>query len=183
MSKPYTIEPKERHAKAYANLRISTRSAIKISNAIKKKPLDRAKRLLEDLAVGKRSLRGKYYTKTVRGIKDLLESCEKNAEFSGLDKDKLFVHASAHTGPIMRRRRRKSQFGSRMKSTNMEIILIEKGKAKKADVMKISKPEDIEKVKKEVAAKVKKAAEAKLIKAEKVNEKKEEIKKEKEEGS
>jgi ribosomal protein L22 len=165
MNKPYTIAPKERHAKAYSNLRISTKSAMKICNAIKKKPLDRAKRLLIGLEDGSRTLRGQYYTKTVREILKLVESVEKNAEFSGLDKGRLIVHASAHEGPIMRRRRRKSAFGSRMKSTNMEVFLIERGKAgKKADIVKISKPEDIEKVKKVVAEKVKKAAEAKMSK-------------------
>jgi len=58
----------------------------------------------------------------------LLKSCEKNADSLNLNKERLFVHASAHKGSIMRRRRRRSGFGSRMKMTNLEIILIERGK-------------------------------------------------------
>src|SRR3972149_10489657 len=133
----YTFIPKEKHAKAYGNnVRVSRKSATIICNVIKKKPLIRGKRLLVDLKAKRRSLRGKYYSKTVDEILQLLESCEKNADNLNLDKGKLFIHASAHKGTIMRRRRRKAKFGSRMKSTNLEIMLIEKGKErkKKADI-------------------------------------------------
>ncbi len=153
----YTIKPKEKHAKAYGNnLRISTKDAIKICRVIRKKPRDRAKRLLVDLVNKKRSLAGSYYSKAVAEILSLLESCEKNAEFLGLDPEKLMVHASAQTGTITRRRRRKSAFGSRMKSTNVEIILIEKGKQKKETLeqlkqmeKKIKKKEETKDIKKE----------------------------------
>ena len=125
---PYTFVPKERHAKAYSWLPISTKNAKIICRVIRKKRLARVKRLLADLLAKKRSLRGKYYTKTVFYIKKLLESCEKNAEFKGLDKEKLIVYASAHRGPTLWRPRRHREFGRRMKSTNVEIILVEKGK-------------------------------------------------------
>ena len=129
---PYTFIPKQKHAKAYTtNQKISTKSAEKICNVIKKKPLKRVKSLLIDLSTERRNLKGKYYSNSVSKILDLLESCEKNAEFLGLDNEKLFVHASATAGSIIRRRRRKSSYGSRMKSTNVEIMLIEKGKSKK----------------------------------------------------
>ena len=123
----YTIKYKERYAKASGrNLRISTKSSTKICRVIRKKPLARAKRLLNDLIARRRSLDGKYYTKTSKEIADLLSSCEKNAAFLGLDTEKLLVHASAHKGTVMRRRRRKAAFGSRLKSTNLEIMLVEK---------------------------------------------------------
>lgn len=125
----YTYKPEQKHAKAYGrNLRISRKAAVKICRVIRNKPLKRSKRLLENLVSGKQSLGGKYYTKSSREILELVESCEKNA--SDLDNEKLFVHASAHEGSVIRRRRRKAGYGSRMKSTNIEIILIEKGKEK-----------------------------------------------------
>ena len=141
----YTIKPKERYAKSFGrDLGISTKAAAKICRVIRKKPLSRTKRLLNDLIARRRSLGGKYYTKTVKEIADLLSSCEKNAAFLGLDNEKLFVHASAHTGTIMRRRRRKAAFGSRLKRTNLEIMLIEKGKEiEKKEIKK--KPEKKEK--------------------------------------
>ncbi len=124
----YTIEPKEKHANAFgSNLRISRKSAVKICRIIRGKKLSVAKRLLDDVYLGKRDIDGKYYTKTISEIRQLLRSCEKNAEFRNIAKDRLFVHASAHHGSILRRRRRRSGFGSRMKSTNLEIILIERG--------------------------------------------------------
>lgn len=145
-----TFVPKQDYAKAFgADMRISTKSAQIICRVIKNKPLTRSKRLLEDLAVGTRSLEGKYYTKTVKEILSLLHSCEKNAEFKNLDTDRLFVHASAHQGTNLRRRRRKGAFGSKIKSTNMEILLIERGKQLKDKVSKkkikeqlAKKPED-----------------------------------------
>jgi len=123
---PYTFEPKERHAKAWGWFRISTKDAKVICRVIRKKPLKRVKRLLEDLLAKRRSLEGKYYTKAVMHIKRLLESCEKNAEYKGLDKEKLIVYASAHKGPTLIRARRKREHGIRFKSTNVEIILVEK---------------------------------------------------------
>ena len=123
----YTVKPKEKHAKAYGrNLKISRKAAVKLCRVIRNKPLKRSKRLLENLVNKKQTLHGKTYTKTANEILKILNSCEKNA--SELDNEKLFVHASAHEGSVMRRRRRKAAYGSRMKNTNVEIILIEKGK-------------------------------------------------------
>lgn len=128
---PYTFEPKERHAKAYSWLNISQKDAKVICRVIRKKKLKVVKRLLEDLLARRRSLKGKYYTKAVTEIKKLLESCEKNAKALGLDSNKLFVYASSHKGPTIARRRRKYEHGRLMKSTNVEIILVERGKEKK----------------------------------------------------
>jgi len=125
----YTFKPKQRFAKASgANLNISKKDAAKVCKVIRGKKLTQVKRLLNDLSSEKRSLNGKYYTKAVTQIRELLGGCEKNAEFLALDIDRLFVHASAHHGSVIRRRRRKAAFGSRLKMTNLEIMLIEKGK-------------------------------------------------------
>lgn len=138
----YTVKPKEKHAKAYGrNLKISRKAAVKICRVIRNKPLKRSKRLLENLVNKKQTLDGKTYTKTSNEILKLLNSCEKNA--SELDNEKLFVHASAHEGSVIRRRRRKAAYGSRMKNTNVEIILIEKGKVtEKKEAPKKEKKEE-----------------------------------------
>jgi len=128
---PYTFEPNEKYAKAYGNnLRISAKKATLICRVIRGKKLKTAKRLLNDLSIETRALDGKHYTKTVRDILILLNSCEKNAENINLNTGNLFVHASASKGSAMRRRRRKSDFGSAMKSANIEIYLVERGSAK-----------------------------------------------------
>ncbi len=182
----YTFRPKEKYAKAYGrNLRISRKASVIICNTIRKKTLKRSRRLLNNLLDKKQSLRGKYYTGAVAEIKNILESCEKNAEFLGMNADRLFVHASAHQGNIMRRRRRKSAFGSRMKSTNVEIMLVERGKEKSNDDRKplIASKKDVivvkneKEMKKAVVDVAKKIAEKKAVKAEekKHEEKKEEM--------
>jgi len=84
----------------------------------------------------------------------LIESCEKNAEFLGLDKGRLMVRASAHLGTMLKRRRRKAKFGSRMKATNLEIMLIESGR-KKAGIIRVAGKKDAEKAAKKIAEKVK----------------------------
>ena len=125
----YTFEPKQKYAKALGDtLRISPKTAKLICKVIKKKKLTTTKRLLEDLYNEKRSLKGKYYTKTVKEILYTINSCEKNAINQGLDVSKLFVYASAHQSRRMRRRRRKSSYGSLLKSTNLEVFLVEQGK-------------------------------------------------------
>jgi len=125
---PYTFEPDKPHAKAFgSNLRVSAKDSAKLSAVVRGKKLTVVRHLLEDLVAGKRSLEGKYYTHAAEAMLRLLESCEANAKSGGLDAGKLFVHASATRGTNMRRGRRKSSFGSHMKSTNVEMILIQRG--------------------------------------------------------
>lgn len=148
---PYTFVPEHRHARAYGrNVRISPKSAAIICAVIRNKPLTRAKRLLVDLGSRKRSLDGKYYSKTVGEILQLVESCEKNAEGLGLAPERLFVHASAHKGTLMRRRRRKSGFGSQLKAANIEVMLVERGKVDEAKAKERLKEAVTEAVKKQV---------------------------------
>ncbi len=122
----YTFQPKERHAKAFGrNLPISTKNAKIICRVIRGKKLKIAMRFLDALLEQKKSINGKYYTKTVQYIKKLIESCIKNAEHLGIDTENAKLHISCHKGTTLRRRRRKYEFGSRMKSTNVEVMLIE----------------------------------------------------------
>ncbi len=129
----YTFVPKEKYAKANGvNLSISTKSSVLICRKIRGKKVDVAEKFLSDLLEKKRSIDGKYYTTAVKEILKLLRSCKANAENLDLDTDNLIVHASAHKGPTIKRRRRKSGFGNRMKITNIEIMLIENNQNKKS---------------------------------------------------
>ncbi len=125
----YTFKPKEDYAKANGvNLSISTKDSIIICRKIRGMYLYDAEKFLENLVNKKANLHGKYYTNATKTILDVLRSCKANAENLGLDMENLVVHASAHKGPTIKRRRRKSDFGSQMKITNIEIMLIEKPK-------------------------------------------------------
>ena len=126
---PYTFEPEYPHAKAFSqNARVSAKDSVKLSSVVRGKKLTVAKRLLEDLTTKRRGLEGKYYSKAAEEMLRLLQSCEANAKAKGLDTGLLFVHTSATRGTNMRRGRRKSSFGSHMKSTNIEMILVERGR-------------------------------------------------------
>ena len=142
---PYTFNPEEKHAKAYSTLPISVKSAELLCRVIRKKPLRRVKRLLSDLESQRRSLGGKYHSNAVSNIKKLVESCEKNAEFLGLDNERLMVHASAHEGMTIRRRRRKGSFGNRMKRANVEVMLIESGRSDRVPKEKLKKQMEVKK--------------------------------------
>lgn len=167
----YSFNPKENFAKALgSNVKISTKNAIKICRVIRNKPLTRVKRLLVGLSTEKRSLGTKHYTTAATEILGLVNSCEKNADFMGLDIDRLFVNASARQGTNIKRRRRKSGYGTKMKMTHVEIMLVERGKKsikkeKKAEVITVSNKTELENAVKKAAEKVKEA-EVKKIKEE-----------------
>jgi len=123
----YTFVPKENHAKALGNnLSISEKDAEIICAVIRGKKLSTVRRLLNDIVDERRSLKGKYYTFATTEILQLLESCAANARSKGMDEGKLFVHASAHHGVNVRRRRKKAKFGSRLKRTHVELMLLER---------------------------------------------------------
>ena len=124
----YAFSPKpEKSAKAYGQaLRISQRNALPVCRAISGLPLEKGRKLLKDLLEKKRSLNGKYYTKTVKEILKLLESAASNAEFKGLDPKKLIIYASAHKGFTFHRPRKFKMGRQRRKVANVQIVLIQK---------------------------------------------------------
>ena len=121
----YAYAPKaEKFARAYGRaLRISTKSSTQICRAITGLNLQKGKGLLNSLLEEKKSLDGKYYTNTTAEVLDLLKSAESNAEFKGLDTDKLIIHASAHTGFAFWRPRRFKMRRQKRKVTNVQIVL------------------------------------------------------------
>jgi len=115
-------------AKAYGRaLDISTKDSIEVCRAINGKSLKKAKTLLNDLLERKRSINGRYHDKTVKNVLAVLANAEKNAEFKGLNMDKLVVNASAHKGFVMLTPRRFKNRGERRARTHIQIVLVQKG--------------------------------------------------------
>jgi len=108
------------------NLRISTKSSVHVCKAITRTSALKAKNLLQNLSAEKVSLDGKYYTKVVGEMLDLLKLAESNAESKGLDADKMVVHASAHQGFTYQTPRRFKLARRQSKMTNLQIILEER---------------------------------------------------------
>jgi large subunit ribosomal protein L22 len=103
-------------------LRISPKAATEICRAIKGMRIDDAKQFLEGVAAKKRPIAyrryakevphkshserwdaGRYPIKAAAQIIRLLEELQSNAEYKGLDVDRLrIVHAASHRGMKMR---------------------------------------------------------------------------------
>lgn len=108
-------------ARAYGrDLDCSPKSGRNVARAIKGMPVDRAKQFLADVAVLKTPVPfkvrmrkihhrrgtgfgpGKYPVGTVKMFLKVLESAEANAEYKGLDKERLVItHATAYQGTVV----------------------------------------------------------------------------------
>jgi len=100
------------------DLRISFKHAVEVCNSIRGLPLKKAKELLEDVIDMKRPIPFRRFHKKVphhkgggkwpyarwpvkaaKAILEVLENAEANAEYKGLDTERLWVvHAAAHKG-------------------------------------------------------------------------------------
>ena len=108
--------------------RTSLKDSIFLFKQIRRKPLKKAKSLLNDLISQKRDLDGKYYTGSSKVILELLGDAEANAEAKGLDTEKLFIkEASANkTFRFMLPKSRWSHRGKKAKLSNLKITLEER---------------------------------------------------------
>ncbi|MGQ9543464.1 MAG: 50S ribosomal protein L22 [Candidatus Bathyarchaeia archaeon] len=103
-------------------LRISPKASVEICKAIKGMRLPEAKKLLEEVAAKKRSIpyrryhkevphrggqgfyAGRFPVKAATRIRRLLEELEANAEYKGLDVEKIrLIHAASHRGMKVRK--------------------------------------------------------------------------------
>ncbi|MBI4163247.1 MAG: hypothetical protein HY512_00160 [Candidatus Aenigmarchaeota archaeon] len=125
MGLKYAYQPKtEKFAKAYGRaLRISTKGSVIVCKVLSGMNLQKGKRLLNNLLIEKESLDGKFYSNASSEILDLLKSAESNAEFKGLDTEKLIIKASAHMGFAFWRPRRFKMRRQKRKVTNVQIVL------------------------------------------------------------
>ncbi len=121
----YSMTFKAEHAKLYShNIPISLKSAKIVCSKIRKKKLKYAVSFLEDLIKEKQNINGKYYTKTASELLKLVKNLWKNAESKGLDAGELILYVSPKKGDTIHRRRRKSDFGTRMKAVHVEMFAV-----------------------------------------------------------
>ncbi|THU56736.1 hypothetical protein C4D60_Mb11t20340 [Musa balbisiana] len=151
----YSREPSNptKSAKAMGHdLRVHFKNTRETAHAIRKLPLSKAKRYLEDVIAHKQAIpfrrfcggvgrtaqvkgrhpngQGRWPAKSARFILDLLKGAESNAEVKGLDVDALFVsHIQVNQAPKQRRRtyRAHGRINPYMSSPcHIELILSEK---------------------------------------------------------
>ncbi|MBD3249678.1 50S ribosomal protein L22 [Candidatus Woesearchaeota archaeon] len=180
----YSAEEKETEHSAKAvgrSLPISTKQSVEICNLLRKKELNKAKKLLKSVISMKQAVPYKRYNKDVghkrsvpasgrfpvkasKEILSLLNSVESNAQFKGLNTSSLIIsHISAQKTGTSWHYGRKSR--RKMKRTNIEIIVKEgqpskpkkqKAPAKKPAEKKEDKKEAPKAEKKEQPAETKK---------------------------
>ncbi len=120
----YKPEDETKAAKAMGyEMPISFKHAVEICRVIRGKKIEEAKKILEEVVEMKRPIpfkkykkkvghkkglekwyAGRYPQKAAKYILKVLRNLEANAEYKGLDKDKLvIVHAQAQKGRVLKR--------------------------------------------------------------------------------
>jgi large subunit ribosomal protein L22 len=136
-------------AQAYGrDMPCSPKSGRNVARAIKGMPVTRAKQFLEDVMELKTAVpfrvrvrkihhrkggmgSGKYPVQTVKCMLKVLESAEANAEYKGLDKDRLVItHSTAYQGQVIqaytpRAQGRATPHYNRL--CNFEVVLTQSG--------------------------------------------------------
>jgi len=116
-------------ATAKSQPRISLKHSIEIAKEIRRKPVNKAINFLNNLIDKKVKLpNGRYHTKAAEEILNLIESAKANAEFKGLNIEKLFIK-EFKTNKSFRFIKPKTRFrfrGRQAKICNLEITLEER---------------------------------------------------------
>ncbi len=129
----YTIPIKKDMVAAKGTFTVSEKTATKVCRVINRSKFKDAKKTIEDIINGKKSLNGKFHTSAATEILNLLKIVEANARARGFDPEDMEIYISAHRGPTLLRARRKRRFGFRMKQSNIQVVL---KKVKKSDTGK-----------------------------------------------
>lgn len=128
MGYPLPIQ-KEKMVYAETTESISHKKGVELARYITKKNRNflKAKEFLEKLVNGEVTVNGKLYTKTAKALLKLFNSVEANARFRGFDLENLWIKSlSVNKGPTLYRRRRKSNFGARLKIANIKLVVEKK---------------------------------------------------------
>jgi len=117
------LDPEKTAKASGRELRVSPKSAIEVCNTIKGMKLDEARNFLRQVILKKKPVpfrkykkkaahqrglqkayAGRYPVKAAQKVLEVLESAEANAEYKGLDIERLrIIHASAYPGMKIKR--------------------------------------------------------------------------------
>jgi large subunit ribosomal protein L22 len=146
----YRDEPGVNVARARGvELHISPKKTYEVLNAIRGLSVDRARTLLEDVVLLKRAVPfrrynqetahhtstgpGRYPKKVATQVLQVLENAAENAEYEGLDADRLFVRVAACARGQIRKASMPRAHGRATawneQTTNVEIVLAERKEA------------------------------------------------------
>ena len=152
MTRGYTYQPESGISVARARgqeLPMSPKKTYEVLNAIRGKNLEAARRILDDAVALKRAIPfrrynqetahkrgvgpGRYPRKVCQALLDILSNAEANAEFQGLDTDRLFIKVAASSrGRIQKASMPRAQGRATAwneQTTHVEIVLGERKEA------------------------------------------------------
>jgi large subunit ribosomal protein L22 len=127
-------------------LPMSPKKTYEVLNAIRGLPVDRARTLLEDVVALRRAVPfrrynqetahkrgtgpGRFPKKVAKGVLDVLKNAEQNAEYDGLDAERLYVKVAASGRGRIRPASMPRAHGHATpwneQTTNVEIVLAER---------------------------------------------------------
>ena len=130
-------------------LPISPKKTYEVLNAIRGLPVEKARTILEEAAALKHAIPfrrynqetahhrgtgpGRFATKVVKNVLKVLENAEENAEYDGLDADRLYVKVAASARGRIRKASMPRAHGRATEwneqTTNIEIVLAERKEA------------------------------------------------------
>ena len=137
---------------------ISPKHCIEICNLVRKKPLDSARKILEDVVDMKKPIPfkrfnsdvghkkgmgpGRYPVKAAQAILDLMDSVEANAQFKGLNTGNLFIRhiSTQRAARPMRFGRQRGLLGKR---STVELVVEEKAIERKEKGAKVEKKNEV----------------------------------------
>jgi len=146
----YRDEPGANVARARGiEIPISPKKTYEVLNAIRGLPVERARTILEEAAALKHAIPfrrynqetahhrgtgpGRYAVKVVKNVLKVLQNAEENAEYDGLDTDRLFVKVAASARGRIRKTSMPRAHGRATQwneqTTNIEIVLAERKEA------------------------------------------------------
>ena len=128
---------------------ISPKKTYEVLNAIRGLPVERARTILEDAAALKHAIPfrrfnqetahhrgtgpGRFAVKVVKNVLKVLENAAENAEYDGLDADRLYVKVAASARGRIRKASMPRAHGRATawneQTTNIEIVLAERKEA------------------------------------------------------
>ena len=146
----YRTEPGVSVARARGvEVPISPKKTYEVLNAIRGLPVDRATTILEDAIALRHAIPfrrynqetahhtgtgpGRYATKVAKNVLQVLENAKENAEYDGLDADRLFVKVAASSRGRIRKANMPRAHGRATQwneqTTHIEIVLAERKEA------------------------------------------------------
>lgn len=119
----YTLPIEKEMVCARCTSNVSEKASVKLCRHLNRMIFAKALKEADAICNEKKSIDGKYHTKAAKEIQKLLLSAEKNAKVRNIEPEGMEIILSAHRGPTMMRGRRKRNFGMRMKSTHLQVVL------------------------------------------------------------